>query len=435
MLAQLGINSGLLPLWDAKRKNGSRNQRGYSLLCKGIALSGLVLLGLAITHYRTSTGEEYIYGQMDRRLEESKIICREKTEEERNDSCAQAPPAWFIAPYFLGTMYMFWAIAIICDDFFVPSLEVIGERLNIGDDIAGATLMAAGGSAPELATSLIGTFTGSDVGFGTIVGSAVFNVLFVIACCVAFTPEKFAPLELTWWPLARDCTYYIISLIILSIFFGVISPNKIELWEALILFMMYLGYCTIMYFNEYLQEKFSTARINPDGTNTTADNGVEMAPSPSVNSVVPASEVSVKKADGTSPLGSARKDDSITPRDPSKNFVRRNSLYKASKFRVGFLKLATNNASVLDHASLSIVYKLKGTVKELFEQLDVDKSGELERNEIETMLNFLFSGTSTTVTTAHVDEIMKELDLNNNGAITLPDFTEWYLKSGEEIRE
>jgi len=44
--------------------------------------------------------------------------------------------------------------------------------------------MAAGGSAPELATSFVGTFVSrSDVGFGTIVGSAVFNILFVIGAC------------------------------------------------------------------------------------------------------------------------------------------------------------------------------------------------------------------------------------------------------------
>jgi len=39
---------------------------------------------------------------------------------------------------------------------------------------AGATFMAAGGSAPELFTSIIGTFiANSDVGFGTIVGSGM----------------------------------------------------------------------------------------------------------------------------------------------------------------------------------------------------------------------------------------------------------------------
>ncbi|CBY42030.1 unnamed protein product, partial [Oikopleura dioica] len=62
--------------------------------------------------------------------------------------------------------------------------------MKISDDVAGATMMAAGGSAPELFTSVIGVFFAkSDVGIGTIVGSAVFNVLFVIAMCALFSKE------------------------------------------------------------------------------------------------------------------------------------------------------------------------------------------------------------------------------------------------------
>ena len=41
------------------------------------------------------------------------------------------------------------------------------------------------------------------MGFGTIVGSAVFNVLFVIGMCAMLSKET---LHLTWWPLARDCS-------------------------------------------------------------------------------------------------------------------------------------------------------------------------------------------------------------------------------------
>ena len=63
-------------------------------------------------------------------------------------------------------------------------------QLGVSPDVAGATFMAAGGSAPELFTSVIGVFiASSDVGIGTIVGSAVFNILFVIAFC-AFAAEK-----------------------------------------------------------------------------------------------------------------------------------------------------------------------------------------------------------------------------------------------------
>ena len=53
---------------------------------------------------------------------------------------------------------MFLALAVVCDDYFVPALEVIIDRFDVTPDVAGATLMAAGGSAPELFTSIIGVF-------------------------------------------------------------------------------------------------------------------------------------------------------------------------------------------------------------------------------------------------------------------------------------
>ncbi|XP_038626417.1 sodium/potassium/calcium exchanger 2 isoform X2 [Tachyglossus aculeatus] len=143
-----------------------------------------------------------------------------------------------------GMIYMFIALAIVCDEFFVPSLTVITEKLAISDDVAGATFMAAGGSAPELFTSLIGVFIAhSNVGIGTIVGSAVFNILFVIGMCALFSREV---LNLTWWPLFRDVSFYIIDLIMLIVFF---LDNLIMWWESLILLTAYFCYVTFMKFN------------------------------------------------------------------------------------------------------------------------------------------------------------------------------------------
>jgi hypothetical protein len=62
--------------------------------------------------------------------------------------------------------YMFVGFHIICDDFFVPALNVLCEKLGIPDDVAGATFMAAGASSPELFASLIGVITHSAVGAG-----------------------------------------------------------------------------------------------------------------------------------------------------------------------------------------------------------------------------------------------------------------------------
>ena len=93
----------------------------------------------------------------------------------------------------------------------------------------------------------MGTFiTESDVGFGTIVGSAVFNVLFVIAMCAFVAPN----LTLTWWPLARDCVYYCFSIMVLVAF---VADQDVSWWEAMILLFCYAGYITIMYFNDKLE--------------------------------------------------------------------------------------------------------------------------------------------------------------------------------------
>lgn len=150
--------------------------------------------------------------------------------------------------HIIGVIYMFVALAIVCDEFFVPSLDVIIEKLDITDDVAGATFMAAGGSAPELFTSVIGVFVSfDDVGIGTIVGSAVFNILFVIGMCAIFSKTL---LTLTWWPLFRDCTFYSISLITLICFF---RDNLIYWWEALILFLIYVGYAVFMKWNHQVE--------------------------------------------------------------------------------------------------------------------------------------------------------------------------------------
>ncbi|XP_061109051.1 sodium/potassium/calcium exchanger 2-like [Conger conger] len=150
--------------------------------------------------------------------------------------------------HMFGMLYMFIALAIVCDEFFVPALTVITEKLTISDDVAGATFMAAGGSAPELFTSVIGVFIShSNVGIGTIVGSAVFNILFVIGMCAIFSREI---LNLTWWPLFRDVSFYIIGLIMLIIFF---LDNKITYWESLALLGAYTSYVIFMKFNSNVE--------------------------------------------------------------------------------------------------------------------------------------------------------------------------------------
>ncbi|KAM9703960.1 sodium/potassium/calcium exchanger 4 isoform 1-T1 [Menidia menidia] len=153
--------------------------------------------------------------------------------------------------HIVATLYMFLALAITCDEYFVTALEKICEKLDLSEDVAGATFMAAGSSAPELFASVIGVFiTHGDVGVGTIVGSAVFNILCIIGVCGIFAGQV---VMLTWWAVFRDSFYYTLSVIALIAF---IYDEKIVWWESLVLVLMYAGYILIMKFNSSMQKFF-----------------------------------------------------------------------------------------------------------------------------------------------------------------------------------
>ncbi|CAJ0944103.1 unnamed protein product, partial [Ranitomeya imitator] len=123
------------------------------------------------------------------------------TEQERRDGG--------IIIHFLVIIYMFLAVAIVCDEYFIPSLELISERLGLSQDVAGATFMAVGSSAPELVTAFLGVFvTKGDIGVSTIVGSAVYNLLGICAACCLLSSTI---CKLTCWPLFRDCVAYAVS--------------------------------------------------------------------------------------------------------------------------------------------------------------------------------------------------------------------------------
>ena len=103
---------------------------------------------------------------------------------ETADMTAGSAVAWIFI-----VLYSFLGLAMVCDDWFVPSLEKISEVLNLSPDVAGATFLAAGSSAPELYT-IADTFGPSNsIGIGTIVGSAMFNILIIVAMAAAATTE------------------------------------------------------------------------------------------------------------------------------------------------------------------------------------------------------------------------------------------------------
>ncbi|KAM8973566.1 sodium/potassium/calcium exchanger 5 [Pelodytes ibericus] len=217
----------------------------------------LLLCGLVhLVHRTASTGEKG--KQRVRRNVENDTLCIFSpssefpegffTDEERKDGG--------IIIHFIIILYMFLAVAIVCEDYFIPSLEVISERLGLSQDVAGATFMAVGSSAPELVTVFLGVFvTKGDIGVSTIVGSAVYNLLGICAACCLLSSTI---LKLSCWPLFRDCVTYAISV---AAVIAITFDNEIYWYESASLILVYGLYILMLCFdikiNQYMIRKFS----------------------------------------------------------------------------------------------------------------------------------------------------------------------------------
>ncbi|XP_045473131.1 probable sodium/potassium/calcium exchanger CG1090 [Harmonia axyridis] len=151
--------------------------------------------------------------------------------------------------HLLVAIYTFFGLAIVCDEYFVASLDRICEELKMAPDVAGATFMAAGSSAPELATVVIGVFLAKDdIGISGVIGSAVFNIMFVISVCALCTTTV---AYLNWWPLVRDCFFYAVSILVLLI---TIYDKRITRGESILMLIMYVIYCIVLHFNTPLEK-------------------------------------------------------------------------------------------------------------------------------------------------------------------------------------
>ena len=345
-----------------------------------------------------------------RRLDETGA---EEAELEEIDPCAElsvADPKGYLALYAVGVLYMFLALAIVCDEFFVPALEEMSSprRLNLSMDVAGATLMAAGGSAPELFTSLFGTFQESAIGFGTIVGSAVFNVLFVIAMCSILAKEL---LHLTWWPLFRDSSYYAMGLIVLAIFVGVNSPDEIELWESVVLFVLYLGYILLMWQNANIY-KALTGKVleypdeDEDGDDDDRDDAANTPPEAHTGDGAPG-EMRRSGSAGSVLSGLAAK-------ELSQNLGTPHFRWQGT-FRAGILKLLRDPDTWIETAGVGIVAKIAGDADYVFQQVDIDGNGHVDREELKQLFNLL----ECYISPNELEEVFNQLDSDKDGTVSL----------------
>lgn len=166
--------------------------------------------------------------------------------------------------YFIGLCFSFLGVSIVADVFMCAIEKITSKTKQIhvaGQDgdkdvgpevievpvwngtVANLTLMALGSSAPEILLSVIeivgNNFTAGELGPGTIVGSAAFNLLCISAVCVVGVPKGETRRIDIIVVFGITAFFSVFAYIWLLIILKVSSPNKVEIWEAVLTFLMF----------------------------------------------------------------------------------------------------------------------------------------------------------------------------------------------------
>merc|ERR1719365_14059 len=186
-------------------------------------------------------------------------------------------------------IYLFIGVAIASDKF-MESIEMITaqeKEMSItnpktgksqvvivkvwNETVANLTLMALGSSAPEIMLSVIEIwakgFEAGDLGPGTIVGSAAFNLFMIIGLCMYVIPDdegrKIKHLRVFF----ITATWSVFAYVWLYLILGAISYGRVDIWEGVVTFLffpatVYTAFVADrrMFFYKYFDKKYRVQR-------------------------------------------------------------------------------------------------------------------------------------------------------------------------------
>jgi len=191
--------------------------------------------------------------------------------------------------YIVLMLYLFIGVAIVSDKF-MESIEMItaqekevavkdprsGKTQVIvvkvwNETVANLTLMALGSSAPEIMLSVIEIwakgFEAGDLGPGTIVGSAAFNLFMIIGLCMYVIPDDEVRKIKHLRVFIITAAWSVFAYVWLYLILGVISEGIIEFWEGFVTFLffpitVYMAFVADrrMFFYKYLDKKYRANR-------------------------------------------------------------------------------------------------------------------------------------------------------------------------------
>lgn len=130
------------------------------------------------------------------------------------------------------------ALLVMGSNWLVDAAVALAKQLGMSELIVSLTIVAAGTSLPEVATSVLAALRGQrDIAVGNVVGSNIFNILAVLGISASIAPDGLAVAPAV---LAFDLPVMVaLTVACLPIFF---TGNLIARWEGALFLAYYIAY-------------------------------------------------------------------------------------------------------------------------------------------------------------------------------------------------
>lgn len=120
---------------------------------------------------------------------------------------------------------------------FVNNAEEIAKAIGWSDKFIAITVLAAGTSLPELATSVVAAAKGKgQLALGNILGSNIFNILLILGVSAVITPLNMGGMTAIDFAALAACALIVLS----AAFTG--HKGRLDRWEGVLLLLVEAGY-------------------------------------------------------------------------------------------------------------------------------------------------------------------------------------------------
>ncbi|MDA0781828.1 MAG: calcium/sodium antiporter [Rickettsiales bacterium] len=240
ILCVIGLTALICPIAIDKKESGfdGKIMLGVTALLTALCFLGMLNIISAVIFLGTLVGYTYFIFHNEKKKKRQQKLS-EDTTAEIEEQLKVSLSRWQAIAFCIGGIILL----MLGGDTLITGAVTLAKMAGLSEAVIGVTLIAMGGSAPELITSVVAAFhKKSDIALGNIIGSNLFNILGILGITTALSPIEVAPKF-----LEQDLP--ILALTTVALLAVMLMRPVISRFAGCLFFAGYIGYLGLQFYS------------------------------------------------------------------------------------------------------------------------------------------------------------------------------------------